>query len=145
MATLGMLLVLLSTTGVAMASYCYHTTSYSSVYGTVRYKGESFYCNEGCCGGYSGYYYCCPAHYVDYYGYSEYVSNATGGIVAGIVIGSLVGVGLFVAFIVFICVYCVNANRRSMPGQVIGTQATGQQIAYVNTREYKVDHVFRQT
>ncbi|XP_060064872.1 uncharacterized protein LOC132545213 [Ylistrum balloti] len=136
MAALGMLFVLLSCTGVAIAgSDCYSLDSYyNNGDQTMYYSHRSFYCSEGCCGGYTNTY-CCQAQYVDYYDYTSYVSDNIGGIIAGIVIGSLVGIGLFIAFVVFICVYCVNSNRRSTPGRVVTSSPTGNPVTYVNTRK----------
>ncbi|XP_021370351.1 uncharacterized protein LOC110461264 [Mizuhopecten yessoensis] len=118
-----------------MTSDCYSSSNeYSYKYHRLVYKTESFYCNDGCCGVYLGYQYCCPDE-----------SNASGGIIAGIVIGSLVGGGLFVSFFVLICVYCMNAKRRSgtpttgrvfgtpVTGSVFGTPATRPHITYINT------------
>ncbi|XP_033731359.1 uncharacterized protein LOC117320980 [Pecten maximus] len=136
MAALGTLLLFLSGTGVALAVDCYSTYSYYNYqYSRTYYSSNSFYCSNGCCGGTVDAY-CCTDSYVDYYNYVDYVSNTTGGVIAGIVIGCLVGVGLFIAFIVLICVYCVNSSRQSVPGQVITTTpGTGAPITYVNTRK----------
>ncbi|XP_021370358.1 uncharacterized protein LOC110461268 [Mizuhopecten yessoensis] len=133
MATLGMLLLLLSTTGVAMASDCYSTISeYNLLYGSLRYKSESFYCKERCCGVYSGYQNCCTD-----------MSTASALTVAGMAIGSLVGGGLFVAFF-RLCLYCIKAKLRSrtpttgrdirtpVTRPVFGTPATRPHITYIN-------------
>ncbi|XP_069142297.1 uncharacterized protein [Argopecten irradians] len=142
MAVHGALMLILTGAGVSLAHDCYTTTSYyNEYYKSEQYSSYPFYCPHGCCG-YDPVY-CCQDSFVDYYSYADYVSSNVGGVIAGIVIGSLVGLALFIGLIVLICVCCRNANRRSIPGQVITTQGTGAPVTYVNTRKYLYKYCFR--
>ncbi|KAL3851970.1 hypothetical protein ACJMK2_015660 [Sinanodonta woodiana] len=72
-------------------------------------------CPYGCCGtSYSQY--CCDYSSVRYSSYSTYIS---GGTIAGIVVGCLVGIALLIGAIVFCC--CLQ-RRRATNGQILYAQ-----------------------
>ncbi|XP_076113247.1 uncharacterized protein LOC143080940 [Mytilus galloprovincialis] len=115
-------------------SYCtYYINSYS------RYGGT--YCANGCCS-YTSYNPCCADY--DNYNYDSdydfyYSSTVSGGAIAGIVIGSLVGMGIFITVIICVC----NANRRSTAygGQVVTSTNPGATVSYISTSNGTVAHV----
>ncbi|VDI25814.1 Hypothetical predicted protein [Mytilus galloprovincialis] len=129
---LGVYLLSLLAETVNGGSYCYY---YIDSY--ARYDGS--YCTNGCCS-YTSYNPCCS----DYDNYRDsdydfyYSSAVSGGAIAGIVIGCLVGMGVFIT----VCVVCVcNANRRSTAygGQVVTNP--GATVSYISTSNGTVAHV----
>ncbi|XP_060063815.1 uncharacterized protein LOC132544260 [Ylistrum balloti] len=70
--------------------------------------------------------------YYYYYDYTTYTLSA--GVIAGIVIGSLIAVALLVGGIILCCVCCCGQRRnRSQAGQVIGTQPAYPAVSTIQT------------
>ncbi|XP_063422371.1 uncharacterized protein LOC134706928 [Mytilus trossulus] len=128
---LGVYLLSLLAETVNGGSYCtYYIITYSDVGGS--------YCNIGCCS-YTTYSPCC-SDFDKYYYYDFYHSSAvSGGAVAGIVIGSLVGMGAFITVIICVC----NAHLRSIAygGQVVTSTNPGATVSDISTSNGTVTHV----
>nr|XP_022300343.1 protein shisa-4-like [Crassostrea virginica] len=102
---IGTLLILIDVPAVLAAYSC------SSYY---PYRRELCYGGQSCCG-YSSYRYCC--------------NYMNGGALAGIIIGTLIGVACLIMFIIFCC-KAMNKNRGST-GRVVYPN-NGGNVAIVN-------------
>ncbi|XP_069141777.1 cysteine and tyrosine-rich protein 1-like [Argopecten irradians] len=88
--------------------------------GYYALSSNYIYCSTSCCG-YTYNRYCC--------------SYMTGGAIAGIVIGSLIGLGVLISIIVCMCSACNKSGTTR--GRVVYPNTTGQAtVAVINTTNH---------
>ncbi|XP_071122452.1 uncharacterized protein [Mytilus edulis] len=119
MAILVLVLYLVHTFGLVSCEFCY-----SSFYGVS-------YCS-GYCNGYYGSEYCIDA--------DTYIGSFTVAAFAGIIVGGLIFLGIFVAVIIAICVSCTkSAGQR---GRVVQPMTTTSGISTVQSNGHVVQQHF---
>ncbi|XP_021339977.1 extensin-like, partial [Mizuhopecten yessoensis] len=89
-------------------------------YCRAAYYGYYMYCPVSCCGSYYNKY-CCD-------------HNWSGGTIAGLVIGCIVGLGLLITVLVCLCAAC-NKNRHTR-GRVVYPSNQQPTVAIVNTNTH---------
>ncbi|XP_060080987.1 cysteine and tyrosine-rich protein 1-like [Ylistrum balloti] len=134
--------VTLTVFGFTAADTCYSSKRYYSyIDNDMRYRSDSTYCSylTGCCSKFGESASCCSSdiyYYDGYYDVIYYSYSLSTAAIAGIVIGCLSGIGIFIAIIVCCCCACFRSTGPRTGGQVLtpvgvgATVVTTQQQAF---------------